>query len=344
MRVKPGALRLLVMHVSTRCDQTCGHCSIWKQSSLAGKSLTVGERLALIAEARALGATSVLFTGGEPLLCDHIEELSRHAHRIGLNVQIATNGLGLARHATWIGAVVSEVYVSLEGPRAIHDSVRGASMFDRLQASLAPLLSSPTRPRVIGRSVLSSRNASFAEHTVAAAREIGLDGLSFLPADTTSGAFGGEPGLRTSLELSNEDVIALRAGILALHKRRELGGFVLETGSKLTSMADGFARSPSNAVTPRCDAPEWSSVIEADGSIRPCFFQPVVLGAPALRLGEARRSPEYAAALSRLGPSNPICKRCVCPKYRGGASVSDRVTNAIGRRWAALRQPGENAA
>ncbi|MEO8361539.1 MAG: radical SAM protein [Vicinamibacteria bacterium] len=342
--MKPGALRLLVMHVSTRCDQTCEHCSIWKQLSPWGKPLTANERLALLTEARALGATSVLFTGGEPLLCDHIEELSRQAHRIGLAVQIATNGLGLARHAGWIAAVVSEVYVSLDGPRAVHDLGRGASMFDRLQASLAPLVSSPTRPRIIGRSVLSSRNAAALKQTVAAAREIGLDGLSFLPVDTTSGAFGGEPDRRTSLDLSDEDLMALRAGILALDMSQELGGFVLETRSKLTSMADGFVRSPSHAVAPRCDAPEWSSVIEADGSIRPCFFQPTVLGTPALRLGEVRQSLEYAGALSRLGPSNPTCKRCVCPKYVGDASLSGRVLAAVGRRWAALRQPGENAA
>ena len=174
--MKPRDLRLLVMHVSTRCDQACAHCSIWKSNGRTRAALGCDERLALIEEAKALGARSILFTGGEPLLCDHIEALARGAKGLGLSVQIATNGLGLRRAAKWLDAV-DEVYVSVEGPPAVHDAIRGLSMFSRLRGSLGAVLSLARRPRLVGRSVVSSRNAALLEDTVAAARSLGLDGL-----------------------------------------------------------------------------------------------------------------------------------------------------------------------
>ena len=86
----PRDLRLLVMHVSSRCDQACAHCSIWKTKG-KGEALGSEDRLRVLSEARSLGAQSVLFTGGEPFLCDHLEALCIAARRLGLSVQIATD-------------------------------------------------------------------------------------------------------------------------------------------------------------------------------------------------------------------------------------------------------------
>ncbi len=332
--MKPRGLRLLVMHVSTRCDQACAHCSIWKSNGKSRDPLGGDERLSLLGEAKSLGARSVLFTGGEPLLCDHLESLARAAHALGLSVQIATNGLGLDRARSWLGEVVDEVYLSVEGPEAIHDSVRGASMFSRLRASIAAVRGLARRPRLVGRSVISSRNAAALDVTVAAARDLGLDAISFLSVDTESEAFGGEPSSRVPLRPGPADVAAMRGAIARLHAAGELGRFVSEDASKLARMAADFAKGDALRAAPACNAPEWSSVVEADGALRPCFFQPKVSrvgrGVP---LSAARQSEAYATALGNLGPGNPICAACVCPKQvaEGVHAVKDRVRAALGR-------------
>jgi len=332
--MKPRDLRLLIMHVSTRCDQTCAHCSIWRSNGRAAVSLSLEARLDLIAEAKSMGARAILFTGGEPLLCDHIEALARGARGLGLSVQIATNGLGLGRSMSWLAETVEELYVSIEGPAAVHDTIRGDSMFSRLETSLSGFRGLAKRPRLIGRSVISSRNAALLDQTVAAARSLGLDGVSFLAADSTSEAFGGDPASREFLRPNETDVAAMLAAISRLDSSGDLAGFVVEDARKLTWMAADFLARAGSRAAPPCDAPEWSSVVEADGGLRPCFFQPKT-GAvgPGLSLSSARRSQGYANALRNLGPKNPTCAACVCPKQisRGGFALADRVRAVLTR-------------
>jgi len=341
--MRPRELRLLVMHVSTRCDQTCAHCSIWRGRGRSGAELGVGERVDLIRQARLLGARSVLFTGGEPLLCDHLEVLAREAHGLGLAVQIASNGLGLARATPWIAEVVAEVCLSVEGPEAIHDRVRGPAMFSRLRDAIAALRSRSQAPRLIGRCVVTSLNASVLDETVAAAKALGLDAVSFLPVDVKTQAFGGEPQGRRGLRPAEADVEALRAAVSRLAAAGDLGEFVIEDGAKLMRMADGFLEGDTLRRAPECNAPEWSSVVEADGALRPCFFQPVLArtgGAGSLR--GVRGSDAYATALRGLGSGNPICAACVCPKRAptGVEAVRARVGAILRRALPTSALPG----
>lgn len=333
--MKPQRLSLLVMHVSTHCDQACAHCSIWKGKADAARELSEEDRVSIIEEAHLLGARSVLFTGGEPLLCHHLERLCREARLRGLSVQIATNGLGLGRAAAWIGELVDEAYVSLEGPIAIHDAIRGAGMFRRLSEAVEKLRAQPKRPRLVGRSVIARHNARNLGETVNAARALSLDALSFLGVDVTSNAFGGDPENRAGLGLDEDDVAALRASISRLFASGALGRFVCESEEKLERLADALANRGTNVTAPECNAPEWSSVVESDGGTRPCFFQPVVdAPGPRVSLGRARRSQGYAAALRSLGPGNPICATCVCPKHIPSAAA--RVRAGVSRvlpRW-----------
>lgn len=331
--MKPRDLSLLVMHVSTRCDQTCAHCSIWRQDGKSGRELDGRAREAIIREAHVLGARSILFTGGEPLLCDHMERLARVAHSLGLSVQIATNGLGIGRAAGWLSAVADEIYVSLDGPEAVHDELRGGSMYRRLTAAVGVLAAMPRRPRLVARSVISRRNAGLLDRTVAAARLAGFDAISFLPVDTTSDAFGGDPAARGAHALSGPEIEALREGIDRLAQSGDLGAYVLEDERKLREFARFLGEAPGAGRAPRCNAPEWSSVVEADGSLRPCFFQPKIPATPAASLREARRSDAYRESLRILGEGNRICAACVCPKYApaGPTAVAERVGALVGR-------------
>jgi MoaA/NifB/PqqE/SkfB family radical SAM enzyme len=326
--MKPRRLRLLVMHVSSRCDQACAHCSIWKGNTTAPTEWGLEKRLAVLHEAQDLGARSVLFTGGEPLLCDHIETLVRGARGLGLTVQIATNGLGLKRSAPWLGSVVDELYVSLEGPHEVHDALRGRGMFERLRDSLSALTGLGVRPRLIARSVVNDRNADAIEGTVEAARELGFDAISFLPLDVSSDAFGGRPSERTELGPTAPRVKALRQAIERLQAGGWLGGFVIEDVAKLRSLAARFESIDHPAPAPACNAPEWSTVVEADGSVRPCFFQPAI-GSAESGVGASRRSAGYVDALRGLGAGNRICASCVCPKYL--PSGIDLLRRRVGR-------------
>ncbi len=56
-----------------------------------------------------------------------------------------------------------------------------------------------------------------------------------------------------------------------------------------------------------------STVIEADGAVRPCFFHPELGNVRDAPLDEILNSPAAIAFRRRLDVSrDPVCRKCVC--------------------------------
>jgi MoaA/NifB/PqqE/SkfB family radical SAM enzyme len=309
-------LRLLVLAVADRCDQRCVHCQIWQGTS--APALTLAERLRVVEEALAGGASEALLTGGEPLLSPDLWPVAERLRAGGARLMLATNGMLLARHADEVARLFDEVYVSLDGPSAaVHDAQRGVPAWDRVAAGVRALRARSARPRLVARSVLHAGTIDALVETIAAARSLGVDQVSFLPLDAASEAFGAQPSARAALVPTAAQVDGLEAAVRALGASAD--GFVAESPEKLLRFARHLRASGGEGPfeRPPCDAPWWSSVVEADGSIRPCFFQPAVGDARA-GLRAVRRGPAYRQALRQIRRPNDACARCVCPKRRGG--------------------------
>lgn len=313
---RASSLRLLVLSVSQRCDQRCVHCQIWKGPPLGAQPLRREERLALAEEAIGLGVEEVLLTGGEPLLSPDLFPLAERFRAAGVRVLLATNGLLLAQHAERVAGLFAEVYVSLDGACAeSHDALRGVPSFRRLADGVAGLRAREPRPLLVARATLHARNLHEAAGIVAAARGLGFDHVSFLGIDTSSAAFGGRPEERAALVPRADQLLGFTRWIDGLVAD---DGFLLETPAKLRRIAAQLraAAGGAAATRPDCDAPWWSSVVEADGSLRPCFFHAPVADARD-GLAAVRGSAGYRSALARVRGDNPVCERCVCAKRRG---------------------------
>jgi MoaA/NifB/PqqE/SkfB family radical SAM enzyme len=315
---RAGRLRVLVLAVSDRCDQRCLHCDIWRGSSGSG-SLSLAERLAILDDASRDGLEALLLTGGEPLLSPDLWPLAERARVRGVRLLLATNGLQLARFAADVARLFAEVFVSLDGGEAAtHDALRGVGSADRLRAGLAAVRAQPVRPKLVARSVLHARNLDEVEAVVASAAQLGFDHVSFLALDAASTAFGGRPGRRAGLVPELTQVARFEEAIRRLEAAGALrSGFVLESAEKLRRLAGHLRASAGELpfVRPDCDAPLWSSVVEADGRVRPCFFHEAV-GDARDGLARVRGSRSYSAALRHIRAANPTCERCVCPKRR----------------------------
>ena len=313
----PGRLRVLVLAVSDRCDQRCAHCSIWVGGRARGRTLSRAERLAIAEEAIADGVSAALLTGGEPLLAADLWPIAERLHGAGVRLMLATNGMRLEPHAAAVGRLFAEVYVSLDGGRPVtHDGLRGVSSWARLAAGVAALRAAAPRVRRVARCTLHAANLHELAAVIAQARSAGFDAVSFLPLDASSEAFGGDVAARRTLVPSVAAVRALEADIDGLEAAGAFDdGFVLEDAAKLRRLARHLAASAGAArfERPACDAPWWSMVVEADGTVRPCFFQPAV-GQAAQGLRAVRASAGYRAALRVISEDNATCQRCVCPK------------------------------
>jgi len=80
--------------------------------------------------------------------------------------------------------------------------------------------------------------------------------------------------------------------------------------------------------SPKCNAPWVSTVMDVDGTLRPCFFHPPVALTTELTLEQALNSPTARAFRSNLDiASDRICQRCVCSlNYQAETSLSRAAT------------------
>ena len=299
-------------------------CDIWRISQV--REITVEDLQAHIESLRKLQVRWVVFSGGEPQMHTDLASLSRLLRALGVRLTLLTAGLLLEAQAPTIAQTMDDVIVSLDGPPQIHNQIRRVhGAFETLERGVRALREARPQMQVRGRATVQKANCRQLRAIVASARQLGLNSISFLAADMTSEAFnrpGGWPANRQdTVALGREDVAALEQEVELLiqeHRDDIACGFVVESAEKLRRIVRHFRAQLGELapVAPACNAPWVSAVIEADGTVRPCFFHrpignvhekpliEIVNGEPAV---EFRRRLDIAA--------NPVCRRCVCSLY-----------------------------
>ena len=123
----------LGVELTTRCNSSCSHCFVRARGSLKS-SLSNGLVRTLIREGYKAGYRRLHVTGGEPLLWDGLQGVFDYAFDLGYQTAfLNTNGTLLTskvsrKLAAYSGLAIS---VSIQGPRRLHDSVRGKGSYDR---------------------------------------------------------------------------------------------------------------------------------------------------------------------------------------------------------------------
>ena len=336
-------LPILILYPHSRCNCRCLMCDIWR--STTRDELAPEDVARWLLDARSLGIKRVLLSGGEALMHSRFSALCAVLRDQGIGITLLSTGLLLKRHAADVVRSCDEVVVSLDGPAAIHNTIRAVPRaFERLRDGVAALRAASTASGnpvcVSGRCAVHRENFRHLRHTVATAHAIGLERISFLAADVTSTAFNRPDGwdeTRTGqIALDAEQLPDLAAEIDALEGEYAgdfESGYIAESPQKLRHRLHQYYAALLGQATFQpntCNAPWVSSVIEADGTVRPCFFQPslgnIASASPnditqhGSALAAVLNSPHAIAWRRGLDTNrNDICKRCVCTlTLRGG--------------------------
>jgi radical SAM protein with 4Fe4S-binding SPASM domain len=121
---KGPLLRHLDLELTERCNNACLHCYInlpADDGEAARRELTTGQWQEILDQAADLGALSVRFTGGEPLLRPDFVEIYLYARRLGMKVMLFTNARLITPELADLLARVpplKKVEVSVYGMRA----------------------------------------------------------------------------------------------------------------------------------------------------------------------------------------------------------------------------------
>jgi len=137
-----GRATNLSIELTTRCNSGCAHC--FAQAGRAGAvSLTYASARAICAEGYDAGFRHLHLTGGEPLLWKGLWDLLDEAFARGYrSVFLNTNGLLMTEHVVRKLARYPnlKLSVSLEGPEALHDRIRGTGAHRRTTRGISRAL------------------------------------------------------------------------------------------------------------------------------------------------------------------------------------------------------------
>jgi len=325
---EPEALRrlpLVTLYLSERCNSRCKTCDYWRNGR-ADLDLAAVSRL--LPSLRRLGTRTVVLSGGEPLLNRQWEQIAALLADEGLEVWLLTSGLSLAKYARRVGTLFSTVTVSLDGTDAeTYAAIRGVDAFDVVCRGIRA--ASDNGARVTVRVTLQRANFWQLRSFVDLARQLGALQVSFLAVDVANPhAFARREGFESDLALRPVDLAELERLIRALERDRPdafSGGFIAESPAKLRRIHQYFSAVCGLGDFPavRCNAPEFSAVVDAQGRVSPCFFIPGPSDARVHGgLGEALNRTDMAAlrASIRVGGRRE-CTTCVCSMWREQVSA-----------------------
>lgn len=323
------SMPVVVLSPHNQCNCRCVMCDIWKIRD--AKEITPALLESQLASFRKLGVRWVVLSGGEPQRNPQVCTLARMLHDIGIQVTLLTAGTLLSKEAELLVTVIDDVIVSLDGPPAVHNRIRGISRgFELLANGVQDLRR--FRPELVIRARCTVQRANHASlrATVQSAKDLGLNSVSFLAVDAVSDAFNhaqgwAQPGA-DSVTLDTQQVEALEKEMEDLiHEYASdlKSGFVVETPEKLRRIVRQFRvyLGQAQPVAPFCNAPWVSAVVDAEGDVRPCFFHPAFGNIHSHSLEEIVNSPQALQFRAELNiADNPICQRCVCSLHlRQGA-------------------------
>jgi Fe-coproporphyrin III synthase len=316
-----ASLPILILNAHSRCNCRCVMCDIWKRET--NEQIRAQDLERHRSSLKTLGVRQVVLTGGEPLLHNDLSALCNFFRDRQIHLTLLTTGLLLHKRAEEVATLFDDVIISLDGPPEIHDAIRRVSGAYNLihKGIVAVRHHNPSLP-ITCRTTVQKANHRHLRRTVDAARDLGLDSISFLAADLTSEAFNRPllwPGERQGeIGLNLEEVRALEEEIEQLILQYEASinqKYIVESAAKLRKIARRF-REHLGQLTPQaptCNAPWVSAVVEVDGTVRPCFFHRTIGNITSSTLEEVingEKAQEFRQSLDM--ENDATCRRCVC--------------------------------
>lgn len=297
-------------------------CDIWKGNNKT-RQLNENDIRGLLESLDKLGVQKLVMSGGEALLHPDFFRFCEIIKTKGIRISLLSTGLLLQKYAKEIISFVDDVVVSLDGDEAVHDAIRNVpGAFKKLTEGVTAIKFIDPVFRITSRTVIQQQNFRNWRAIVNAAKQVGIDQVSFLPADVSSHAFNREvlwsdqrkheimPGL-DELPALKKEIEAL----IEMHYEDFTSRYIAEDPSRIARIYSYYAACYGLNPYPykKCNAPWISAVIEPDGSVKPCFFHPSYGNIHEKSLPDILNSDSGIAFRKELDIHNdPVCRKCVC--------------------------------
>ena len=317
-----SALPIVILMPHSACNCQCVMCDIWKGNKNL-KQLTEKDVEGLMNTFITMGTQQVLMSGGEALLNPNFFRFCEILKKEKIRITVLSTGLTLKHHAEDLVKWTDDIIVSLDGDEELHNRIRNIpGAFHKLKEGVQHIKNIRPDFSITARTVIHKLNYRKWPAIIASAREMGLDGISFLPADISSHAFNRE------IAWSKERQLDILPDLSELKELQEIldqikeqyrdlfeEGFIAESPEKLQKIVDHYGAIHGLNLFPykKCNAPWVSAVIEADGTVRPCFFHEAMGNIRDESLEKILNGEKAYRFRKELDmQNNPTCVKCVC--------------------------------
>lgn len=315
------ALPVVILMPHSACNCRCVMCDIWKDNKNL-KQLTEQDVGGLLLSLKKFGTQNVAMSGGEALLNANFFKLCAILKTQKIKISLLTTGLTVKKNAAELIKWVDEIVVSLDGDGPLHDAIRNIpGAFDKLKEGVQYIKSLNPNYKITARTVIHRLNFRNWENIIAEAKTMGIDQVSFLPADVSSHAFNRqmawEEPKQHEILLSERELPELLQVINRIVSKSEdfNSRFIAESPEKIRQIYQYYAAFYNLNPFPykKCNAPWVSTVIEANGDVRPCFFHDVIGNIRDSSLASILNSDAAFNFRKTLDMStNATCVKCVC--------------------------------
>ncbi|MEO5562037.1 MAG: radical SAM protein [Chitinophagaceae bacterium] len=317
-----SALPIAILMPHSACNCRCVMCDIWKDNKNL-KQLTEEDIRGLLVSLKKLGTQQVVMSGGEALLNPNFFRFCELLKKQSIKVTLLSTGLTLKKNADLLVKNVNDIIVSLDGDEPTHNYIRNIpDAYQKLREGVRHLKMIKPNLRITARTVIHRINFRQWHSIVDSAREIGLDQISFLPADVSSHAFNrevlwGDHRQHEILPDENELPVLNTAleKLIKTYKSDFETGFIAESPEKLKKIYSYYAAFYKLNPFPfkKCNAPWVSAVVEADGSVRPCFFHEAMGNIREESLDKIINNEKNIRFRKELDTdADSTCAKCVC--------------------------------
>ena len=316
------SLPIVLLMPHSRCNCRCVMCDIWRANEHK-QEISRGALEKHLDVFRKFKVRQVVFSGGEALMHSNLWTFCESLKELQTKITLLSTGLLLQAHAHEVIHWCDEVIVSLDGSREIHNKIRNIPRaYERLAEGVKALKLINSSFRVSARCVIQRANFSDLPNIVEAAHEIDVDEISFLAVDVSSTAFNrptpwGKERI-AQVALNPKEIAEFQQVLedtISEYAADFRDGFIAESPHKLRRLPRYFAALHGDRDFPEifCNAPWVSTVVEADGTVRPCFFHRSLGNIHDKPLNEILNSNQAINFRRSLDvKTNPICQKCTC--------------------------------
>ena len=304
------------------CNCRCVMCDIWKDNKNL-KQLTEADVTGLLSSLKKFGTQQVVMSGGEASLHPNFFRFCEILQKENIKVSLLTTGLTIRKNADQLLQFVNDIIISIDGDEQLHDAIRNIpGAFKKIKEGVEHIKSKNSNYKITARTVIHKLNYQSWFSIIDNAKEMQLDQISFLPADVSSHAFNREvlwnSAKQNELLLEENELPQLKTivdSIIKNYKGEIEDHFIAESTEKLKKIFEYYAAFYSLNSFPykKCNAPWVSTVIEADGTVRPCFFHEAIGNIHENSLDKILNGEKGINFRETLDmDKNSICKKCVC--------------------------------